>query len=362
MTSKIWNIQLLLQQGSFQLELSCQSHARVLGLFGPSGSGKTTCLEAIAGLRRNATGTLRCGDDVWLDSASNRCLKAEQRGIGYVPQDHLLFPHLNAEQNLRYGMPRVAGAETHFNTVVEVLDLGHLLEHHPHQLSGGQAQRVALGRALCAQPRMLMLDEPLAALDAELRRRILPFLIEVRDRFNIPMLVVSHNPLELQALCDEVIALKDGSQTHQGTPLEVFTALEANRDDNPSGFENILQASVIQHDTHSTQIQLTTDATLTIPRHTSAPISQRLLIGIPSRDILVALTPIKGISARNTLIVRIDQIDTHCDHVLLRTTLTTPEAIPIVAELTPDACHELHLEPGQQVYLIIKSTSISVHS
>ena len=360
----LWDIRLHLAQGRFTLDLDRQSEARVLGLFGPSGSGKTTCLESIAGLRRQAAGFLRCGEHVWMDSAHGIRLKAEQRHIGYVPQEHLLFPHLNARQNLAFGMARGMargkGQRPVFDEVVEVLELGKLLEHRIDQLSGGQRQRIALGRALCSAPRMLMLDEPLAALDTALRQRILPFLIRVREHFNIPMLVVSHNPLELQTLCDEVIALDQGKAIAQGRPVDVFTETAIDPNIAAEGFINVLPASVIEQRTHSTRIQLgNTGPELSILQQ-ERQVGETLSVGLPACDILVATQPIEGLSARNSLPAIARQLRRTKGKVILTADLLTGLP-PIVVELTPDSVEDLHIEPGKTVQLIIKSSSISVY-
>ncbi|MEE3178395.1 MAG: ATP-binding cassette domain-containing protein, partial [Verrucomicrobiota bacterium] len=186
------------------MEAEFTGSRRVTGLFGASGSGKTTWLETMAGLRRSARGFIQFGETVWLDSDARIDVPPEQRGIGYVPQDHLLFPHMTVRRNLQSGQQRAAVSGHDFKRmledVVDVLELDSLLERGVRELSGGERQRVALGRALCSGPRLLLLDEPLASLDLQLRLRILPFLQRVRDHFDVPMLVVSHNPIELQAL------------------------------------------------------------------------------------------------------------------------------------------------------------------
>ncbi len=400
MTTHLWQIQLQVPQGNFLLDIDCHSDARVLGLFGPSGSGKTTCLEAIAGLRRHAKGALRCDNQVWLDSNKKIRLKAEQRNIGYVPQDHLLFPHLNAEANIRFGMPRdrsaspsaplanqarlpetngmeaeesqtngaigmshpshSQNAEAHFQDVVEVLELRHLLKHRIHQLSGGQAQRVALARALCAQPSMLMLDEPLAALDEALRHRILPFLLKIKNHFKIPILVVSHNALELQALCDEVIALKDGRVAAQDTPVAIFTQPDIYSKAAHHSFENTLQGKLVGHQTHSSQIQIG-KTHLTTLQLKELKIGSSVLISIAASDILVSKQAVEGLSARNSIEARIERIDTSHSEVLVHTSLHNSDK-HLIAELTFNAVEALNLQVGQPVYLFIKSSAISTYA
>lgn len=360
MSTPLWHIQLQVQQGSFTLDIDCQSDARVLGLFGPSGSGKTTCLESIAGLRAQTRGTLRCREQVWLDSKTACCLKPEQRGIGYVPQQHLLFPHLTAEQNLRFGQTDSTSSQKLFNDIVDVLELRHLLDHRIHQLSGGQAQRIALGRALCSDPRMLMLDEPLASLDAALRQRILPFLVKVREHFKIPILIVSHSAFELQALCDEVITVKDGQVTGQGTPNEIFTKAEHYHSATSDGFENILQGKVIDHTKHGSLVQIAPGCSISVLGN-RGKLNDTLMVGIPANDILIAKNPVKGISARNRLPARIENINTVGNSVALTTRLHEASNTALVVELTIDAIEDLSIAVGDSLHLYIKSSAIKFY-
>jgi molybdate transport system ATP-binding protein len=186
--------------------------APVAALLGPSGSGKTSVLSATAGLRRPDAGRVRLGGDVLFDSASGVCLPPEARGVGYVFQDHLLFPHLSVRDNLLYGRRRRRrGARPiAFERVVEVLELGDTLDRPPHTLSGGQRQRVALGRALLSGPRLLLLDEPLASLDADLKSRVLDYVEQVLREWHVPTLYVTHAPAEAARLARQTVRLREG--------------------------------------------------------------------------------------------------------------------------------------------------------
>jgi molybdate transport system ATP-binding protein len=180
----------------------------VTGIWGPSGAGKTTLLELIAGLRRATAGRITYDGQVLSDAASRRHLPPRRRRIGYVPQDLALFPHLSVKANLAYGPRTSAGIE--FDHVVEVLEIRSLLSRRVPELSGGEKQRVALGRALLSSPRLLLLDEPLASLDRALRGKILPALRRIRDEFRIPIIYVSHESFELESLCDELVCIENG--------------------------------------------------------------------------------------------------------------------------------------------------------
>jgi molybdate transport system ATP-binding protein len=211
----------------FTLEVELETHVRVTGLFGPSGCGKTSFLESIAGLRHGVRGRVSFGEVMWQDSERRVRVRPHQRGIGYVPQDGLLFPHKSVRRNLEAGLERArrnGGVDRAvWDSVVDLLELGTLLERDVGTLSGGERQRVSLGRALCSAPTLMLLDEPLAALDRPLRQKILPFLRRVREQFDVPMVLVSHDPIEVQALCDDLVVLGEGSVIARGAPRDVLT-------------------------------------------------------------------------------------------------------------------------------------------
>jgi molybdate transport system ATP-binding protein len=210
----------------FTLEVDAILDGRVTAIFGASGAGKTSLLEIIAGLRRPTGGSVRVGGTVLTDAAARTFVAPEKRAIGYVPQEGALFPHLSVKKNLLYGcdphQPRPDGLT--FGHVTDVLEIAALTERAIGTLSGGERQRVALGRALLAAPRLLLLDEPLAGLDAPLRERLLPYLARVRDEFAIPMLYVTHSPDEVMTLCDAVLVLAGGKVTAHGRPADFFQA------------------------------------------------------------------------------------------------------------------------------------------
>jgi molybdate transport system ATP-binding protein len=197
-----------LQQGGFVLELHELLDGGITALFGPSGSGKTTTLDAIAGLRRPRVGRIAVGDHVLFDRSHSVDLPPHARHVGYVPQDTALFPHMNVRRNVLYG--RRAGQKLSLDVVVKMLEVGHLLDRSVADLSGGERQRVALARALMSAPDLLLLDEPLAAVDVERRRRILPYLLRVRDDLGVPVIYVSHDRAEVDQLADRVIVLDNG--------------------------------------------------------------------------------------------------------------------------------------------------------
>jgi len=197
-----------LRQGGFLLDLDEQLQAGITALFGPSGAGKTTVLDAIAGLRTPESGRIAVGDRVLFDSTARVNLPPHARHVGYVPQDVALFPHMDVRRNVLYG--RRPGQKLSLETVTGMLEVGGLLDRRVPDLSGGERQRVALARALMSAPELLLLDEPLAAVDVERRRRILPYLLRVRDELGIPVIYVSHDRGEVDQLADRVLVFAEG--------------------------------------------------------------------------------------------------------------------------------------------------------
>lgn len=224
-------IDIRLRQGSFSLDLHETIEARTVALFGPSGSGKTTTLAAVAGLRRPDDGFIRIGDRVLFDHARRIDVPPHDRRVGYVPQDLALFPHLDVRDNVMYGARDGGGGDGRGKAstvahapILELLEIDTLLDRSVDRLSGGERQRVALARALMTEPDLLLLDEPLAALDASLRGRILPYLERVRDELGTPMLYVSHSADEVRRVAERVIVLEQGRAHRAGNPADVLPA------------------------------------------------------------------------------------------------------------------------------------------
>ncbi|WP_407149166.1 molybdenum ABC transporter ATP-binding protein [Bradyrhizobium sp. ORS 86] len=213
------------QLGEFTLAASFASEGRVTGLFGASGSGKTSLINTIAGLLRPDRGTIAIDGETVDDTAASIHVPTWRRRIGYVFQDARLFPHLDVRQNLDYGrrMNRLADDPAQRKRVIELLDIGALLDRRPGKLSGGERQRVALGRALLSKPRLLLLDEPLGALDEGRKLEILPYLVRLRDEAGIPMVYVSHDAAELRQLATQIVMLRRGQVTAFGG-VKVLTA------------------------------------------------------------------------------------------------------------------------------------------
>ncbi len=348
----------------FELDVAVDTDARSLGLFGPSGAGKTSVLECLAGWRRPREGHAHLGGRQLFDLSRRHWLPKRERGIGYVPQDVLLFPHWTVLENVTAGVRGRAARseESSLERVSDVLDLGALLERSVVSLSGGEQQRVALARALCSSPDLLLLDEPLGALDLPLRRRILPYLIRVHEEFDVPMIVVSHDPTEVKALCDEVAVIDRGVVVEQGRPSSVLTG--SGRDSDPlAGLENVLAGRVLGCDEGIARIGLAGGVEVCLPRGGFEP-GERAIFGVRARDILISTEVPAHLSARNILAARVESLVEHGDDVLFAIRLSGEEGAGEVlhVELTVNAARELGLEPGTRVYLIIKAHACSVLS
>lgn len=354
-------LRLAVSLARFGLDVALTSSARALGIFGPSGAGKSTLLAAVAGLRR-ATGRVVVDGEVWLDSQDRVDLPPERRDVGYVPQEGLLFPHLDVRGNLLAGARRARRrglpvAET-FATSCAILRLEPLLDRRVGELSGGERQRVALGRALCSGPRLLLLDEPLAALDLPLRRALLPYLRRVRDEMAIPMLIVSHDPVEVQALCDEVAVLDGGRILAQGAPGDVLTDPRV-FPLAPDGYENVLAGTHAGHRDGAGRLRLAGGlelATGPLPGVAGDPI----LVGLAAHDILLAVGEVRGLSAQNVVAATVERIETlgELRLVLLR----LGGELPLLAvEVTEGAHRDLRLAAGVPVRAVIKARSFRVY-
>jgi molybdate transport system ATP-binding protein len=360
------SVQVRLPLDRFALDVDFTTTHRVTGVFGVSGSGKTTLLETVAGLRGRASGRVRFGDEVWMDGARRIHVPPEGRGIGYVPQDSLLFPHLDVRGNLRVGHARAQRAgrdfDETFQNVVRVLELQPLLDRNASTLSGGERQRVALGRALCSAPRLLLLDEPLASLDAALRRRVLPFLHRVQAQLALPILLVSHDPVEVQALCDDLVVLRQGRVVARGEPRDVLTRPDVFPLAEHEGFQNLLPARVVETRAETSRVRLGDGSggpALTVPRSALGP-GATLMVGIPADEITLALEPPAGISARNAVPATVEAVRS-AGAIHLVTARVSPGAPPLVAEVTADALTDLHVGPGTELYLLVKTSAITLY-
>jgi molybdate transport system ATP-binding protein len=353
------DVEFSLERGSFRLELALETPPGVTILFGPSGSGKTTALLVVAGLVRPRTGRISLAGEILFDAAKGVDAPPRERGLGFVSQEGLLFPHLSVLANLRYGAARSRGVPRAISEdeVVSILELDALLERRPHELSGGERQRVALGRALLSGPRALLLDEPLASLDRPRRARIVSYLRAINARFRAPILYVTHSLDEALALGDRACVLHQGKALVRGSPDEVFGAPRDPLVAKLSGFENVLSLSLVGHDDEDKTTRARLGAhQLSIPRVDVEP-GELVRYGLAATDVLVATQAPEGLSARNVLPATVVSIDPDERGRAVRLRLDGTPPVELVACLVPSAVRALELATGKSVFAVIKSTA-----
>jgi molybdate transport system ATP-binding protein len=336
--------------------------AGITALFGPSGAGKSTVLAAVAGLLRPDACRLVLNGVRLADTEAGLWLPPERRRVGLVFQDAMLFPHLSVAGNLRYGLRRAGGGAIGFDAVVALLGLAPLLTRRPHTLSGGEKQRVAIGRALLGQPLLLLLDEPLASLDAARKAEILPFLARLKTALGLPMLYVTHAPDEVARLADHLLLLRDLRILGSGT-LEAMTARAdlplAQRDD--AGV--VLTCTVAAHDPARRLTRLARERFSLLVPVQAAPVGAALRVRIPAREVILARQDAAALrevlSLHNILpgTVRAIAEDTRHDAALVA---IDADGAPVLSRITPDAVARLGLAPGVPVLALVKSMSVEV--
>ena len=336
--------------------------AGVTALFGPSGAGKSTVLAAIAGLLRPASCRLALSGVTLADTDAGIWLPPERRRIGLVFQDAMLFPHLNVAANLRYGLRRSPPGAIGFAAVVDLLGLAPLLARRPHTLSGGERQRVAIGRALLAQPRLLLLDEPLASLDTARRAEILPFLARLKTTLALPMLYVTHALDEVARLADHLVLLRDLRILGAGPLADMAARADlplASRDDAGA----ILALRVAEHDPARRLTRLARDGFALLVPLQAAPIGATLRVRIPAREIILARQDAAALadalSLHNILPGTVRAVADDARHGASLVAIDAAGA-PLLSRVTPDAVARLGLAPGTPVLALVKSVSVEV--
>ncbi len=329
----------------------------VSALFGHSGSGKTTLLRCLAGLEPQIKGFLSFKGAVWQDQQRNIFLPTHRRPIGYVFQEASLFPHLSVRNNLDYGRKRVNGGHRiSLDPAVELLGINHLLDRMPDRLSGGERQRVAIARALATSPELLLMDEPLAALDLKRKNEILPYLERLRDQLEIPVIYVSHLPDEVARLADHLVLLNEGRVIASGGLRETLARLDL-----PTAFTEdagvVIEAVVANHDQayHLTQLDFPGGSVI-VARRPEA-IGRHLRFRVHARDVSLSLTRAEGVSILNLLPATVTDIadaDTPA-HVLVR---LDAGGTPIIARITRRSLDHLNIAPGQPLWAQIKAVAL----
>ncbi len=340
---------------AFTLDVSFTAPAGITMLFGPSGAGKTTLLDCIAGLTEPDAGRISIGDRVLFDSTDGRNVPVQRRQIGYVFQSLGLFPHVSVEGNVGYGLGHVSSVERdrRVRSLLEVFRIAHLLNRRPAMISGGERQRVALARALVTDPCVLLLDEPLSALDAATKRSIIDDLRAWNESHRVPILYVTHSRDELFALGERVIALEQGRVAAEGDPHQVLSAPRQETIAQLAGFENIFGATVSAvHEDSGTMTCRVGVINLEVPLGHYG-VGDAVRVAIHAGDILLAISEPQGISARNRLPGRIVSL-TRRDYLVVA---RVDCGADFEVHLTPAAETSLALKPGSAVWLIIKTHS-----
>jgi molybdate transport system ATP-binding protein len=351
------SVNVTLARGQFRLAVNFEAATPgVIALFGHSGCGKSTVVNLLAGLIGGAQGRIMLDEQTWFDSRSGINVPTEQRRIGYVFQDARLFPHYTVRGNLLYGAPR-HGKTSQFDDVVELLGLEPMLDRRPGRLSGGEKQRVALGRALLAQPRLLLLDEPLASLDVSRREEVLPYLERLRDHYSVPMVYVSHQLDEVLRLATQLVVLDAGRVVAAGdlAAVSVQPALRGIVGSDAVGAVVDGRITGIEAGEQIAQVALGAGAVLKVAAR-GLRVGQRLRLQLLARDLILALEEPRGMSVRNHLrgSVRAITPDGGADLVEVQVAGTT-----LLARITTAATRELQLVPGMPLWVLVKAVSVS---
>lgn len=343
----------------FALEVEFQAAPGFTILFGPSGAGKTTLLDCVAGLAKPDSGRIAIGDCVWFDAAQRTDLPVAKRRVGYVFQALALFPHLTVEQNVQYGLTHLPQAQraAQSSAILQAFRIPHLAPRYPREISGGESQRTALARTLVTDPALLLLDEPLAALDASTKSNIIDDLRSWNQAHRIPILYVTHSHEEVFALGERVIVLESGRIVAQGTPHEVIAAPLQETVAQLVGFENTFDAIVesVHPERGTMSCRIDSDAgpvVLETPL-VRGGVGSALRVGIRAGDILLATAPPVGLSARNVIPGRIRAL-------IQRDVIVTAHVkcrVEMEVHLTLAARDSLQLLPGREVWLVIKTHS-----
>jgi molybdate transport system ATP-binding protein len=344
------------RRGSFALEASFRSPMRgVTALFGRSGAGKSTLLAAIAGLLTPERGRIVFEGAVLLDTAARINVAAQDRAFGYVFQEARLFPHYRVAGNLRYGLSRARGRQVRvaYDTVVSLLGLTSLLERRVHTLSGGERQRVALGRALLFQPRALLLDEPLASLDAARKDEVLPYLERLRHELGIPMVYVSHSFDEVLRLADQVVVLERGSVAAAAS-LQRICIDPALRDILGEGVVGTVLEGEVLAARGPDGLARVRCGTLELRVHRLPEHSRRVRIYVPAEDVVLARERPRAISTRNVLELRVAQIEPSGGSLLIHLDAGDTR---LIARITHSAASELQLATGMECFALLKAVT-----
>jgi molybdate transport system ATP-binding protein len=324
-------------------------------VYGPSGSGKTTLLRCLSGLEKAPLGYLKIASHVWQDEGS--FIPIQERKVGLVFQESRLFPHLNIQENLLYGYQRTLPGERslQFDEVVQVLNLRTLLKRRPEKLSGGERQRVAIGRALLTSPKLLLMDEPLASLDMQLKAEIIPFIKRIENEFKTPIFYVTHSMNEVLQLVDMMVILKAGKVENIGSVEKVFSDVRSREAIGDEQLGAVLETLVTEHDEGFGLTKLDfMGQVLHIPRQ-HIPVGQSLRVHIHSKDVILSTVPPgQATSVLNILRAKVKKVG-ELDPKGYSVDIELDAGRPILATITRKSLSKLNLQPGQSIYAHIKA-------
>jgi molybdate transport system ATP-binding protein len=343
--------------GALNLEASFESAGHLTALFGPSGSGKTSLINIIAGLIRPDAGRVIVGDRTLVDTAARTFVPAHRRRLGFVFQDARLFPHLNVRSNLLYGRWFTPQAERYaeFDRVVEMLGIGHLLARRPALLSGGEKQRVAIGRALLASPRLLLMDEPLASLDDARKSEIMPYLERLRDETKIPIVYVSHSIAEVARLATDIVVMAEGKVAASGLTIEIMQRLDLLPPEEVGEGGAVLDMTVLRHDEIFGMTVLGAAAGEMRVPNIALSVGSKVRVRIRARDVMIATERPQGLSALNILPGRIAEVGkVNGAQIDLRLDC---HGDMLVSRITRQSWETLQLSVGRQVFAVIKTVA-----
>ena len=359
--SSMIDVRLKVDYAEFALDVDLNLPGRgVTALYDHSGSGKTTCLRCIAGLERAEQGFVQINDEVWQDSHNQRFVPPHKRALGYVFQEASLFPHLSVLANLEFGWRRIPRAQRRVDMAhaTELLGIGHLLDRHPQHLSGGERQRVGIARALLTSPRLLLMDEPLAALDSQRKSEILPYLERLHDELEIPVLYVSHSQDEVARLADHIVLLSAGKALASGPVGETLARLDlplALGDD--AGVVIDGQVSDYNLDYQLLTLQLPNSQLSVRVAHLPLALGKQLRFKVQARDVSLSLHAGEQSSILNRLPVTVvsEIAADNAAHVLVRLDVA---GTPLLARITRFSRDHLQLHPGQALWAQIKAVAV----
>ncbi len=360
--SVIVNVEL--DRGDFKLDVNCELGSGITGVYGPSGAGKTTLLHLISGLIKPTSGRLVVNGNIFVDTDKGVFVPVHKRNIGVVFQEGRLFSHMSVAQNLKYGLKFKSkkSSEVSFDTVVEMLEIGHLLDREPSMLSGGERQRVAIGRTLLTSPQLLLLDEPFSAVDVGLRQQIIPYIRHIHKTLHIPTLIISHDLPDIQQLTDQLLLIKSGSVAGNGSIHDLIRDKSLFSLMRGAGLVNVLELKVVGP--VNEELTLLSDPEggfypiVEAPYLADSQGGDTATISISPEDISLSLNKVEGISICNQISGIVKNVIEAPHQILCQIDIGKE----LIVEISQKSKRSLSLEEGKEIFVLFKKQSITIHS